>query len=210
VTGVTPGIPYDIDWSTATRISDVAQVVDGRWELEGDTIRTAALGYDRILNIGDESWQDYEVTLPVTIHSLSSTTLHSGAGMGIGWRGHDGSDRPRIDWPIGAVCFYYRDQFEDPFVFWMLRWQIPHFVANDGRDNTLELGRTYNWKFRSRRLASDPTKSRYSCKRWPADKPEPPAWDVDVELPSERGSLILIADHADVSFGSVRVRAALP
>jgi hypothetical protein len=203
-------MPHDVNWSSAAKVTDVAQVVDGRWEIDGGAARTAALGYDRILNIGDASWQDYEVLAPITIHSLSSTTLHSGAGMGINWNGHDGTDRPRIDWPIGAVCFYYRDQYDDPFVQWMLRWQIPHFVASDGRDNTLELGRTYNWRFRSQRLASDPTKARYSCKRWPADKPEPAAWDVDVQLPSERGSLILIADHADVSFGNIAIRPLSP
>ena len=209
-TGVTTPMPHDVNWASATKVTDVAQVVDGRWEIDGGAARTAALGYDRILNIGDASWQDYEVLAPITIHSLSSTTLHSGAGMGINWNGHDGTDRPRIDWPIGAVCFYYRDQYDDPFVQWMLRWQIPHFVANDGRDNTLELGRTYNWRFRSQRLASDPTKARYSCKRWPADKPEPSDWDVSVQLPSERGSLILIADHADVSFGNLAIRPLSP
>ena len=42
-------LPYTIDWGTASEVTDVAQVVDGLWHLEGSDVRTdsAAVGYDR-------------------------------------------------------------------------------------------------------------------------------------------------------------------
>jgi regulation of enolase protein 1 (concanavalin A-like superfamily) len=204
--GQVPTVPYDVNWSSAASIPDVAQVVDGLWKLQGASVRTAALGYDRVIDIGDRSWQDYEVTMPMTIHSLSSTTLHSGAGIGIGWQGHEGDTSPREGWPVGGVCFYYREGFTNPFSLWMLKYPAPHFVGTDGRENSLDLGVAYTWKFRMQRLSGNPGMSRYSCKRWRAATAEPPGWDVSVDLASRAGSVILIADHADVSFGNVSVR----
>ena len=68
--GNTWPLPYAVDWTTTSQIGDVAQIVDGVWSLESDGVRTAQLGYDRLLSIGDISWDNYEVTVPVTLHGL--------------------------------------------------------------------------------------------------------------------------------------------
>ena len=74
---------YSIDWSTVTRISDVAQVVDGMWRIEGNTVRTAETGYDRLINIGDMNvWDSYEVTVPkLTEDQAVDPLLNVGAGF---------------------------------------------------------------------------------------------------------------------------------
>ena len=63
---------YSIDWDSVANIQDVAQVVDGSWALDGDSVNIE-FGYDRLLAIGDESWTDYEVTVPITINAESSS-----------------------------------------------------------------------------------------------------------------------------------------
>jgi len=63
-------LPYSIDWSTTGQIQDVAQIVDGLWSLQPEGIRPVILGYDRLVDIGDLSWSNYEVTVPVTIHGI--------------------------------------------------------------------------------------------------------------------------------------------
>ena len=70
-TGQVWPLPYSIDWSTVTNISDVAQVVDGLWAIQPDgTLRTMQSGYDRIIAIGDETWTDYQVTAEMTFNSF--------------------------------------------------------------------------------------------------------------------------------------------
>lgn len=59
-------------------------------------------GYDRLLAIGDMSWKDYEVTVPITVHSLNTNDLSNSAGVGLiaRWRGHFqvGSEQPAAGW----------------------------------------------------------------------------------------------------------------
>ncbi len=49
--GVTASLPYSAAFSTASEISDAAQVVDGRWFLTGSGVRndSSATGYDRFI-----------------------------------------------------------------------------------------------------------------------------------------------------------------
>ena len=60
---------YTINWSNVTNIQDVAQVVDGLWTKETNSIRPTIIGYDRLINIGDLTWDDYEITVPVTLNA---------------------------------------------------------------------------------------------------------------------------------------------
>jgi regulation of enolase protein 1 (concanavalin A-like superfamily) len=200
-------LPHDVNWSAATKISDAGQVVDGRWLLGSGSIRTAAPGYDRIVAVGDMSWSNYEVTAPVTIHSLSTTSPHAGVGIAVGWRGHDGTERPRVEWPLGSLCFYYRDTRTDPFQLWMAAYPAPFLVGNDGSIDRLVLGTQYMWKVRTQTLSGNPGMARYSCKVWPASGAEPAGWDVSVDLAARAGAIAMVADYADVSIGNVTVRS---
>jgi uncharacterized repeat protein (TIGR02543 family) len=110
-------LPYSIDWSSATSIQDVAQVVDGLWTLEADSVRILEPGYDRLVAIGDVSWTDYEVMVPVTIHDLSDNM--GGAGILLRWNGHTDDPisgwQPKTGWnPLGAIGWFRYNRLE----FW--------------------------------------------------------------------------------------------
>ena len=49
-------LPSNVDWnstgSSPNNILNVAQIVDGKWEIVEDGVRTTETGYDRLLNIG--------------------------------------------------------------------------------------------------------------------------------------------------------------
>ncbi len=93
--GVTWVQPYTATFSTATQISDVAHVVDGKWHLvpgEGVRIDSSATGYDRLIAIGDYRWTpNYEILLPMTItwHCRRNWVNDpEGSGLALGWQGH--------------------------------------------------------------------------------------------------------------------------
>ncbi|MFW2387978.1 MAG: DUF1349 domain-containing protein, partial [Polyangiales bacterium] len=108
----TTPIPYSIDWDTVndlSEVSDVAQIVDGDWALEGDGLRTQEIGYDRLLAIGDISWTDYEATVEMTIHNDPDSDLVPVLGLGMRWTGHyysDGLQPQWVWWPIGGLLGY--------------------------------------------------------------------------------------------------------
>ena len=94
-------------------IQDATQVVDGNWALVNGGIRTAELGYDRVLDFGDMTWNDYEVTAPITIYGIdpagfSPTSGNPGFGFTARWNGHTDDpvvcSQPRCGWlPSGGA-----------------------------------------------------------------------------------------------------------
>ena len=89
-------LPYTATWSTPTSITDGAQPLDGRWTIFGGNrvgIAPADTGYDRLLMIGDLTWTDYDVSVPVTFRQLDSPTcqLCGAAAFGLiaNWNGHN-------------------------------------------------------------------------------------------------------------------------
>lgn len=210
-TGQTWPENYTIDWATVTNLQDVAQVVDGQWAVQGGVLRPLTLHYDRLVAIGDMSWTDYEVTVPLTIHSIDTsgfTGPSNGAGIGIiaRWQGHfaiDDTEQPHTGWRrLGALGWY--------------RWAPNNTVGMELRSNTniissnsnkqLEFGVPYIMKMSVQSANDGP--SFYRFKVWQADFPEPALWDVQgVGRAGElsAGSLLLVAHHVDASFGNVTV-----
>ena len=211
---VTWALPYSIVWSTATVIQDVAQVVDGKWELTAQGVRPLEIGYDRLIDIGDVTWTDYEITVPITLNGLDtsydwSTGPSYGPALGIlmRWDGHDDWDGTQPTWgwyPMGA--------------FGMQRWRADgtealQIMGNEGTleaedtSRTLTIGETYIYKMR---VESNASGALYSLKVWDQLQPEPTAWDLtDQEALSDpqNGSVLLVAHHVDATFGDVTVTA---
>jgi hypothetical protein len=212
----TPGpMPVTIDWSTVPEIQDAAQVVDGLWQIAGDSLEPVQLGYDRLIGIGDASWTDYEVTVPVMLHEIDPAAWlpqNFGAGLGIlmRWNGHYtwGGSQPRAGYtPLGGLGWY---RWYQP---WDHRFEIvannEEFIARDLTGRTLDLQVPYVFKMRVETLAGQG--SRYSLKVWRAEDPEPAAWDLvglaaDVYEQSRHGGFLLVAHHVRASFGTVAVR----
>ena len=203
--GATWPLAYETEWQAG--ITGTAQIVDGLWRAEGDGIRTVETGYDRAIAIGDETWSGVDATVPITVHAIGSST-HSGFGVAAGWRGHEGNawESPRTGWPLGAMCFYYSHEQGAWHQLSLLRYGSGMFVQSDPRANWIELGTTYMFRLRAEPV--DSAESRYSCKVWRAADPEPVTWTLSALLPRRAGSLLLVADFADVTFGRVTVHDA--
>ncbi len=205
-------LPYTVNWSTAASVSAVVQPVDGRWAIEGSGVRTQEIGYDRLLAIGDSSWTDYEVTVPVTVNAVSndpaayqSPSNGPGLGMILHWNGHYATPtgaQPYTGYqPVGAIGWYrWRStsaslQITDP--------QGSPAATTTGV--TLSAGNTYVFKMRVHNLAGGP---EYSLKVWPQGQPEPLTWTLTHQQGSTAptsGSLLLLAHHVDATFGAVSV-----
>lgn len=208
-----PALPYQTDWASAGRIGDQAQVVDGKWGLDGSSIHILEMGYDRVVTLGDLSWHDYEVTVPVTVHEVGPGAggPNSGPaliGMGLHWQGHSNlnGEQPSRHWyPTGALGWY---RFYDDNPKFELRGNEDHPITRmEGLQ--MEFGHTYMFKARSETV---PGGVKYSFKVWPESQVEPAAWGMTVveDAGPTTGAVALIAHHVDAQFGDVTVTPAAP
>jgi regulation of enolase protein 1 (concanavalin A-like superfamily) len=210
-TPIAPTLPLTIDWSTVADIQDVAQVIDGDWEIQGNSVRTLQFHYDRLVGIGDMSWTDYEATIPLTIHGINPDGFlfpsnRPALGVLLRWLGHfpEGSEQPFEGFdPLGGIGIYRispggpPDRLEIwtndtptlPGTSFTMTWEVPYF-------------------FKVRVETVPILGPLYSFKVWPQSDPEPPGWILtEQQTPSDlpNGSLVLLAHETDVSFGPVTI-----
>ncbi len=206
-------LPCAIEWNRASNLQEVAQVVDGKWAIENDTVRCVEPGYDRLIAIGDVAWRDYQVAVPITFHRFDPVGLRfpsvgQWAGLVLRWQGHAdwSADQPWRGWyPLGAIIHYgFRKKTQ--------RSELRMFgnngfaIADDRNGTELALGKRYWFQARVESLANKP--SRYTLKVWPDGMDESHACSmIGVGSPDElkHGSLVLAAHHTDASFGTIRV-----
>jgi uncharacterized repeat protein (TIGR02543 family) len=205
---VTTGtLPYNTAWSTRSKIADGAQVVDGKWALNGSTIRTIQTGYDRTVALGDVNWSDYEVTVPFTMNGIDDTwhtkeSVAPALGVGIHWLGHTpltAGGQPNEYWfPTGAFAWY---QIRSTTRF--------AFNGNETspvmyKNATLSYGTQYVWKLRAQTINGQ---MQYFFKQWQASDPEPTSWTLQFTGTSgpTAGGIILVAHHVDVTFGDISI-----
>jgi hypothetical protein len=114
---------YSIDWSTVSDVSEVAQLVDGKWSLASDGVRVLEPGYDRLIAIGDLDWVDYEATVEFTLNAPADPDQAPIVGLAMRWTGHFDWDgrQPRRGWhPLGALLAY--TWLSDPPATRLVRW----------------------------------------------------------------------------------------
>jgi len=206
---------YSIDWSTVTAIPDVAQIVDGLWTLEADSIRPVVLGYDRLVAIGDmdASWDEYEITVPVTIHEIDPAGYSPpGYGPGVGilmrWSGHYalGDSQPSLGWyPLGALGWYRwrHDVLKDRL---MMIGNYGALIAEDTSGRKLAYDVPYLFKMHVETVPGQG--GLYALKVWEESQSEPLAWDLVAQeglSDPQYGSLCLVAHYVDASFGDVNI-----
>ena len=201
--GATWAPDYSIDWSTVTDLQDVVQVVDGRWELTPDGVRTTETGYDRILAVGDRTWDNYEANLSLTLNQMNPGTVRDGAGLGFGmlWNGHTNDPfpgwQPHVGYnPIVSPFFNQRDGsfilHDHP------DWSSPHL---DQTGFSFTEGATYNVTIRVEQ--TNVIDRAYSFKIWEEGTTEPVGWTlagVDQVTEPLTGGFLLIAHHWDITF----------
>ena len=193
---------YSIDWSSVTAIPDVAQIVDGVWTLEGDSIRPLVLGYDRLVALGDVSWDEYEVTVPITVNANPPDPDSGGVGILVRWRGHQGSTQPRIEWWHMGAYGYYRWRDYGPHLVLRLNQSEP--IENGSVH--LDVGTRYSFKMHVETMTGQG--GLYGLKVWEDGQPEPSAWDLyaqDDGSDLQGGAVLLVAHQVDASFGDVAV-----
>jgi hypothetical protein len=200
-------LPFRLAWANEKSLTDSSQVVDGLWEVVPEGLRTTEVGYDRLVAIGDTTWTNYEVIVPVTVHSIDSSGWNpvSGdpaVGFFMRWRGHTDDPvsgwQPKQGWrPFGAGGFY---SFLQP----RGRLEIYPYL-NDTSGKRLSLGVTYTFKMR---VETTPTGHLYKFKVWAVGQPEPADYDLSYLAPLSAvadGSFLLLAHHVDATFGTVAV-----
>ncbi len=208
-------IPYLLNWHGASSINSVAQVVDGRWALtsDGPRIETQNSGYDRLIGLGDISWFNYEVTVPITVHSWPLGNGEGGVGIIGNWKGHGGGGVLPDDWWLMGAYGYYSNKIGSEGGLAMYINQAQADRRATGRTVfTMPTGTTYLFKLRVERVSA--TVGRYSLKAWPRGQAEP-AWDTatfsavyNIEDPADAetsGGILLVAHQADATFGNVAV-----
>lgn len=217
--GNTWPLPYIANWGTAANIQPIAQVVDGRWAIQDNLLRPLAFAYDRLVAIGDNTWTDYEVAVPVTIHSIDAGGFASpsngpGVGLLVRWTGHyqEAGEQPRIGWRnLGALAWF--------------RWSRSGGVVSAGQQmigfaNTVLATRTdlaptfgVDYIFKMQVQSNPGAGATYRFKHWPATENEPAGWDMSAQgsiNAPPTGSLLLVAHHVDASFGPVTVTPLAP
>ncbi len=199
-------LSYTADWGSLTSIENIesiAHVVDGLWKLSPEGIRTDQKGYDRAIALGDMNWSsDYEVTVPMTFHSG-----FAGVGFGVGWQGHTGVKSPRIEWPLQALAWVRGPIYNASL-------EIVTYGGLPPGPNTWEVVKATQAVSVAKNIpymlktASEPLgngTSRFNVKFWPQSEPEPVDWNINSEVPTRDGSVLLVAYKGDVTFGNVIV-----
>ncbi|MDF1838372.1 MAG: fibronectin type III domain-containing protein, partial [Planctomycetota bacterium] len=212
----------DVANNLAGRIEQAVQVVDGKWEVFDDptlghVLRPdpAHLGYDRLISIGEghgpDGWDNYEVLVPVTVHSFdpqgfTTGTASYGMGFVMRWTGHTENgpfSQPNHGlYPLGGLYVYRWFTNTERWELWID--ENEDILPQPG--NAISLGVTYWYRIRCEDAPSGGT--TYSLKVWEDGSAEPAAWTFEhTTNPGDpkKGSLVLVAHHVNASFGDVVV-----
>jgi LmbE family N-acetylglucosaminyl deacetylase len=205
---------YTAEWTSNESIPHNAQILEGEWRYENGGVRPVSTGFDRALLIGDRGWTDYEVTLPMTIHSFDASSSDAGIGIGLGWQGHTAWGQPRVGHPTGGLCLYGRARPE-PTPYRLTIGYSPGPTDDTtmaAGEMTLAPGVQYYMRFRQQGAGAGAGLTRYSCKVWRADQAEPAQWTLSADIPDwpgttgqRSGSSVLLAHEGDATFGDVTV-----
>jgi len=196
---------YFIDWSDTQNIQDVAQIVDGKWRIESNAVRTIEPGYDRLIAIGDVTWDDYEITVPVKVHSFTDGLWGHGIGLLLRWEGHYIWDDVHPSWgwyPMGAIGWFRDYDCE------CLRIEDGGNGLKEDDNSGFNLVTNTWYVFKMRVVTATSGGATYSLKVWEQGTTEPEDWQVVAEetvVDFENGSLLLLAHNTDASFGNVTI-----
>ncbi len=222
-------LPMEVDFSKVNDIQTVAEVIDGKWELTEQGVRTEQPYYDRVLAFGDRSWTDYEATAEIIFHphlpELKKRSLggppylsHSHTSFNLRWAGYpEDGFQPRRDWrSIGALVALRVDRSSPKQgSYWWLHFGrgiqgVPakRSLTDKVNRSVIELEQRYCYRMRVKTL-SDQT-ARYSTKVWNSTSPEPAQWQFEATDESEAfrsGCLAFVVHHSDVTLCRLRIDA---
>jgi hypothetical protein len=214
-----------VDWDSGASLEDVGQVVDGLWDVQGGKAVTIETGCDRLIALGDVAHDNYEVTVPVTVHSIDANgfpppSVGPLVGIGLRWPGHSdstllpghfgpGPAPPMWGYfPAGGLCWYH---WTDPNDLTVGEFAVTenYFTGTSSLPGVFVMDDEYMFKARVTTLIDN--SPRIQFKYWrPSIETEPGVWYLQRDgAPGDpiSGGLLLIAHHADLEFGDVVVTA---
>jgi hypothetical protein len=206
---------YQFQWDTVSNIQNVVQVVDGKWELTANGIRTVETGYDRLIAIGDTSWTNYQIEIPITVHDIEAPISEFGGndfglGLILRWTGHTDSPPATAGWqpksgylPLGEIGWFNWPESN------ISNTQLNFLNTTSENRNpfTVENGKTYIFKFQ---VVTTPFVGHsYKMKVWEDGTTEPMDWFLEntrdyTEL--SFGSLLFVAHHVDATFANPSIK----
>jgi hypothetical protein len=212
-------LPEFVDWSTVSNATELAVPVDGVWSIDENnslvSVDVEQAGYDRLLAIGETTWTDYEVSVPVTFNQFIPSGPLSGAqafGLIAGWNGHNNTVTSGSQ-PLQG--FLPDSTGESPTPFGAIAWwrggraQIINkdAVGIVASSFSIAEGQTYQLKLQVDKVTVGTV---YRFKMWADGTAEPDAWLTynapDDALEPVSGSIALLAHEAAVAFGNVVIR----
>lgn len=216
-------LPLILDWrpepESGDTIDDFADVIDGRWRLSNGEVVTDEVGYDRLVAIGDTSWTDYEVLVPIVVDDVADILGPNSNAPGVGiimrWNGHNvlSGDGPQ---PLQG----FRAFDDQPTPFGAISWF--RFGGVGGRFQLVDHQNSVraadpgqfpegvrHW-LRAQVVTEDDGRSVYRAKMWQAGEREPDDWVLEFTTVNDgqepdSGSLLLVAHEVDARFGRVTV-----
>lgn len=191
---------WPMPWSLAfdsigsvEQLAEETQVVDGRYEIAPDGVRTAERGYDRLIAVGDESWgPGYQAWARFTVHGVSSW---GAVGLMVGWQGHEGTAAPRTEWPVGGLVWVRNKPTGS-----LLEITTYDQGTSSSVPFTLEPGETYELSVRT--VVTSATTMRVEAVVWRAGEAKPTDPMVSFDVDAQDGSVGLLAHTADVTWHS--------
>ncbi|MEM8897337.1 MAG: hypothetical protein AAGC85_04500 [Bacteroidota bacterium] len=209
-------LPYSLDFRKVQSLQKVVQILDGKWELTPEGVKTSEPYYDRVLSMGDSSWKNYEADVILSIQGFTPslpgppTYNVSHFGVAMRWRGHhkDGRQPSRKWFPLGAQGEMLLKPHPDS-----ARWRIlfdgadpekPHRYTSNR--NSVPLNTLL--RVRTQIATMEDGRSRYRFKQWIVGQSEPVEWDIEgyEEYDYPSGALCLVPHNSDVTIQSVSVR----
>jgi regulation of enolase protein 1 (concanavalin A-like superfamily) len=201
-------LPTSVTWAGVTSPTQVVDVVDGRWQTGTNGVSPLDYAYDRLFAVGDRTWTNYAVEVPVTIHDMDPNV--GGVGVFLRWTGHTEAPphepgmQPRVGWrPSGALA-WYRAGYSHP-----TRLELANddesVMTVDGSGFTLAPGVTYIMRASVVRTADGDV---YGLTVHRAGQPAGSGVTItatDTEFRKANGSVLFIANRALVTFGDISV-----
>lgn len=207
-------LSYAVDFSEVERLSEVVQIVDGLWALGEDGVRTVVTYYDRVLAMGETSWNYFEATIRLTVHGFTPSEPGPPAydvthfGVALRWRGHHQDNlQPHRKWyPLGAQGEFLLKE-NSASCAWRILFDARKDKPNKWSEqrNTLILGKPI--MIRAQVMTLPDGQSRYRFKQWSKKEAEPTVGDIEDfetdDYPS--GALCLVPHNSDVTIHRVKV-----
>ena len=220
-------LPFEVDFSKLDSIQNAVEVIDGKWRLTDQGVRTEVPYYDRQLAFGDESWTDYELEAEIIFHhhfvnfqgrnrSGPPYLSHAHTSFNLRWGGHpDDGWIPRRDWQsLGSLVALRCDLSRaNAGNYWWMHFGRPipgqpakRSIMKPEQRYAIQLEVPYRYRMRVETISPD--KARYRTKVWKADRDEPAEWQMEAVDESEAfssGGVVFVVHHSDVTLCNVKV-----